>query len=480
MDKLKLINKFPNNVLLLIIFVSFVIRIYNLNYNSPFLDEAQYIVLGKKVLEGHWQELDPFAWVGGMPLLYPPIAALFGVFGILGARFLNVLFGTLAIYLIYEFSKNLQLSENKRTNEIIGLVAASLLGILAIPLYLSRLAIYDMPSFTFFLVGLVLLQKALLLKQPDLWQRENRFFFSAVFFLLSFLTKYTTFIFLPFILIWALYISRKQGKEAVRHYVKYFAAIIIGGTIAYFTWHFDALSHFFAEQIGEAQNQSQQIIDQFVQYTLPILIAAVLAIVIFLLRRKVTLLPLMLLLGAFVVPLVHLATNNVKAINQQTFLSLIFLLPLASYFFSFLLEKTRVIGGFIAIIVFIGLFISSQNQLQKLQTSWSNTQNIMNYMKSSTTNHERLLSFEDDVTKLSLSNLKEENIVGIYSFSYQNASDETAYARALQDGHFDLILFNAKREVEKGNMIKNSLTNHYEAIHTEDHHFVVYKLREEK
>jgi len=478
MKRLRHIIKSPNSLLIAILLISFIMRLYNLNYNSPFLDEAQYIVLGQKVLAGHWQEADPFSWVGGMPLLYPPVVAIFGIFGIVGARFLNVIFGTVSVYLLYEFTKNLQLSKKEETNESIGLIAASLLGILAIPLYLSRLAIYDLPSFTFFLVGLVLLQKALLLQQPKLWQRENRFFFSSLFFLLSLLTKYTTFIFFPFILLWAFYTSRKQGKEALKQYIKYFAGILIAGTLLYFGWRFDALLHFLSEQVGAAQNQSPQIITQFAQYSLPILILAILALPLIMLRKgRQTLLPIMLLLGALIVPIVHLITNNVKAIDQQTFLSLIFLLPLAAYFFTFLLERAKVIGGFIVAVVFIGLFITSQVQLQKLQKSWSNTESIMNYLKSNTTNHEKLLSFEDDISILALPHLKEENIVGIYTYTYKDVSDKNAYNKALKDGYFDLILFNDERKVDISSTVKNSLTNHYNEVYKEDHHFIVYKLR---
>lgn len=469
---------FPTGVLAIILLLSFLIRTYNLNYNSPFLDEAQYIILGQKVLAGHWQESNPFSWVGGMPLLYPPIAALFGTFGYLGARFLNVIFGTMSVNLLYMFAKNLQFSNKEKANEIIGLISSALLGIFAIPLYLSRLAIYDMPSFTFFLMGLVLLQKALLLKKPKIWQQENRFFFSSLFFLLSFLTKYTAVIFLPFILLWAFYSSRRSGKEGVNNFVRHFASILVIGIVGYFVWHFDALLHFFREQVGASQNQSFQILTQFFKYSLPAFLFALLGVFLLFLQKRRSL-PLMLLLGASVIPVVHLTTNNIKAVDQQTFLSLIFLLPLAAYFFSYLLERMKITGGFMFSVILIGIFIISQNQLKQLQTSWSNTTNIMNYVKLNTSNHERLLSFEDDVTKLYLTNLKEENITGIYDFTYQNISGENAYNKAIKDGYFDLILFNDERIVDISKTVKSALTKHYEQIYKEDHHFFVYKLNKD-
>src|SRR3990167_9805010 len=137
MKKIRAAVNFPYGPLVLIILIAFFIRVYNLAYNSPFVDEAQYIVLGKKVLAGHWQEAGPFSWVGGMPLFYPPLAAIFGFFGIVGARFLSAVLGTLSVYLIYEFAKSIKLDETEKTNQTIGLISAALLVVLAIPIYLT-------------------------------------------------------------------------------------------------------------------------------------------------------------------------------------------------------------------------------------------------------------------------------------------------------------------------------------------------------
>src|SRR3989344_1398287 len=137
LKKLLYFSKFPTGILALILLISLAIRVYNLNYNSPFLDEAQYIVLGQKVLAGHWQESNPFSWVGGMPLFYPTLSAILGV---------------LSVYLIYEFTKSLRFSSNESEDKVTGFIAGSFLAILTVPIYLSRLAIYDMLSFTLFLL----------------------------------------------------------------------------------------------------------------------------------------------------------------------------------------------------------------------------------------------------------------------------------------------------------------------------------------
>lgn len=474
MKQLSVLTKSTAAPVILIVIISFLIRIYNLNYNSPFLDEAQYIVLGDKVLADHWQEGDPFSWVGGMPLFYPPLSAFFANFGILGARFLNVLLGTLSIYLMYEFSKSLLLSNKERINEIIGLVSAGFMGVLAIPIYLSRLAIYDMLSFTLLLTGLIFLQKALLIKKPNLRERENRFFISATALFLSFLAKYTTLMLFPFIIILALYYSKKLGKEGFSNFLSHFAAPLIIATATYVIWNFSELQHFLADQVGDPQNRSKEIINQFSTYlTFPVLFAFFGSVAL-LLRKKFLILSALLMAAA--IPLfVHLFTNSLPAAFQHTYLSLIFIVPLAAFLFGWILEKRVFFGSLIVLLTLFVIFAYSQNQLQKLETSWVNTYQVMTELKSKTSNHEKILSFEDDVTKLSLTNLDEVNVKGIYSFQYNSLTDEKAYQQAVEDGYFDLILFNEESDIDLSQVIKTSTTNHYKIEYT-SHPFVIYKL----
>ena len=87
---MRLLNKIirlPSIFLIIILLIAFVLRVNNLNYNSPFLDEAMHIKLGKKVLADSWAEEAPFSWVGGLPLFYPRLSAYaYKVGGILGSR----------------------------------------------------------------------------------------------------------------------------------------------------------------------------------------------------------------------------------------------------------------------------------------------------------------------------------------------------------------------------------------------------------
>jgi|SRR3990170_3993071 len=468
-------NNFVSKVFIfLIILIAFTIRTYNLNYNSAFLDEAQYLVLGKKVLAGHWQESNPFSWVGGMPLFYPALSAIFGLFGIIGSRFFNVLLGTLSVYLVYEFTKSLMLSNNERENKIAGVVAAGFLAVLANPLYLSRLAIYDMLSFTLFLLGMVFFIKGLTIEKPDLWQRENRFFLAAIAFASSFLAKYTVLILLLFIVFFGLRYMWILGKGQFRIYLKYFVvplAVIVGG---YSIWQFNALLHFQTEQISAAGNQSFNIIRNFLTYSLPVLIPAFVGSILLFLRKQ-KILPVILLTFALITPVIHVVTNNLAASIQHTFLTIIFLLPLAAYGLLSVIRKWRFAGSIILTGMLVGTLLYSYPQLRVLEKSWPNTNAVMGYLKENTTNHEKVLSSQDDITVLALSNLKDENITGIYTFEYKNRTGADAYSLALNEDYFDLVLLNNHDHQEVEKTARNTLTSHYKQVYNQTP-FVVYKL----
>src|SRR3989344_3910157 len=414
LKKLLYFSKFPTGILALILLISLAIRVYNLNYNSPFLDEAQYIVLGQKVLAGHWQESNPFSWVGGMPLFYPTLSAIFGVFGIIGSRFFNVLLGIV-----------------------------------------------------FFIKGLTLLK-------PALWQRENRFSLAAIAFASSFLAKYIVLIFLPFIVFLGLWHIRREGMKQLKVYIKYFIiplGIIVGG---YIIWQFNALLHFQTEQISASESQSFNIARNFFTYSLPVLIPALVgSVLLFVNKHKI--IPVILLGFALITPVIHIATNNLAASVQHTFLTIIFLLPLAAYAFLSILRRWRFVGSIFLIGILVGTLSYTYLQLRILEATWPNTNAVMGYLKKNTTNHEKVLSSQDDVTILALPNLNDKNITGIYMFEYKNRTGDDAYRLALNEDYFDFVLLNDHDHQEVEKAAREALTDHYKIVYDQTP-FVVYKL----
>jgi 4-amino-4-deoxy-L-arabinose transferase-like glycosyltransferase len=464
---------YPFIPLAVVLLAAFGIRVYHLNYNSPFLDEAQYIVLGRKVLAGHWQEAAPFSWVGGLPLLYPPIAAVFAFFGgVLGARFLNVLLGTLAVYLVYEFARNLKLLDGERNNNTLGLIAAAFLSVLAIPIYVSRLAIYDMLSFTFLLLGFVCLERGLLIRNPALWQRENRFFAAAVAFLLSVLAKYVTLAVVPLIVTAGFIASSRVDKHTTWLYVKYLVTPLAAAVVAYFVWHAEALKHFRLDQIGDTQRNSRLIVMLFAQYTLlPFLLALVGGC--FLLKKRFVLTCGLLVLALSVMT-IHVLANSSAAVHQHAFISIVFLLPLGAAFLTRVLVAQRLLGSLLIASLLFATATMSYVQVRSLQAAWPNSTEVMQYLRTTTARHEIVLSSEDDVTVLALKNLRAGNLVGPYNFSYKGLTDDAAYRQALQESYFDVVLVNEDDSSVTAQTVRDTLGNRYVATY-QRHPFVVYR-----
>lgn len=473
MAYIKYLFTFPTNLLLVILLLSFLIRVVNLNYNSPFLDEAIYLTLGKQVLSWQWQSEDPYAWVGGNPLFYPTLSAIFGFFGgIVGARFFSVLLGTFSVYLMYQFGKILKLSKEEKTNQLIGLISSAFLGVLAMPVFLSRWAIYDMLSFTLFLLGVVLLQRALNLKNPKLWQPEGRFFAAAAILFMSFLAKYITLILFPAIIIWALYKSKQVSKETFSVALRYFALPLLLGTGFYFFRYMEDLIHFQTEQVSTISYSVDQILMQYIMYSFPAIAIALGGAVMLLRRNFIT--TIFLLGAASIVPVVHAVTSNFASVHQHAYLSILFLLPLGAYFFTRIYEKVKVLGNLVVVIVLLTVLTYSQTQVRALESMWTNTNDVLSYLEEKTTSHERIYAPEADVAAVDLSNIKNENIVGQYSFKYKNIENNNAYSTAIKESYFDFIVIDNENTSEVSKTVKNSLTNHYSPVYN-NHPFTVYK-----
>lgn len=474
MLKLRKVFTFPTGILFLIVTVSFIIRVANLNYNSPFLDEAIYLTLGKQVLSWQWQPEDPYAWVGGNPLFYPTLSAIFGFLGgIVGSRFLSVILGTFSVYLMYQFGRMLKLASGSKVNEIIGLTSAAFLGILAMPVFLSRWAIYDMLSFSLFLLGLVFLQRALNVKKADLWEREGKYFVVAVAFFLSFLAKYITLILFPIVLLWAFIKSKELGKESLSVAIRYFMLPLIGVIGFYFFRYMDDLLHFQREQVSTTSYSTEQIVTQFLIYALPAIVIALGGLVILLLRKQLKV-SLYLVAASAVVPVVHVITNNFASVNQHSFLSIVFLLPLGAYLFTKMYERHKLIGSIVTFSALLVVSLYSQGQVRQLENMWTNTNDVMAYLQENTTSHERVLTTEGDIAAVALENIKNENIVGQYYFNYKNNETMKAYSNAVRDSYFDFVVIDSDSTNEVSKTIKTSLTNHYSPEYNK-HPFTVYK-----
>src|SRR3989344_2048534 len=401
-------NNFSPLILHLIILYAFVVRIINIDYNSPFLDEAIYVVFGKKILEGQFREVaDSISWVGGLPFFYPLLSAIFyQIGGILGSRIFNVFLGT----------------------------AATFAATTAIPIALSRLAIYDMLSFTIFLMAIVIFQKAL--------QEGNRFRYlsSAIALFFAFLAKYIVAIFFPFLLALPIYLNLKREERAATITIlKYFWLPLIFLSMFYLIINFSSLVDFTLGQTLKEMASFSAILENFWKYLWISYLFSLGGVIVLWQKKKGAL--TILLAVASVLPLIaHLVAREGLSVAQHSFLSLIFILPLVGIFFSTIIQKNPKAGILLAgAAIAFNLFYSA-SKVRELESFWPNTDKAVWALKAEVTPNDKILAEAGDVVTLAFYNkIKSDQIMGPFVFSFKDKEGLPAYLAAIDDEYFNFV-----------------------------------------
>lgn len=204
-------------ILALLILICLGFNLFNIGYNSPSGDEAIFIKIGTDaVLNNRWGIYDITSTIGGNPYLYPTITAIsYATYGINGSRILNVIFLVVGLYFVTKLANLLSKSM------FAPIIAVTLIGFSEISYYVSRLATNEMPSFTFLIIGIYFLVKALKNSRGEV--SAKNFLVSALLLYISFAMKYAS---LPYILLTAvfsyLYIQRKNNVILLKTWSIYF------------------------------------------------------------------------------------------------------------------------------------------------------------------------------------------------------------------------------------------------------------------
>lgn len=453
-------------LLLLICIFGFILRAYNLNYNSFFVDEAFYIVIGQQILEGQIERASgAVTWVGAFPLFYPLLSGFFySLGGLYGTRLLNVELGTVCIVLIFTLTQGLGLFKTKRENNIAGLVAAGLLATTAVPIQLSRLAIYDMLSFTLFLAGLNLYLRAFKTNHKY-WALS-----ASVAFFLAFLAKYIVMFYIPLFVFGSFFLPKKISKV----FLHYFSLPLFLSITLYILVYFSALLEFFSTQLGDPSTTHLDVIVNFLNYSFQILAIALAGAYVF--YKKNTKIIKLLIFLALIPVVVHVLTKNNASSQQHTFLLLIFVFPLAAAFFVHLLNKYGRIG-YLAIAAFIVFNLYySYPLVQDSGANWPDSSKAAQVIKSKVNENDLILAEGSDSIYLGIDRkISYDNVAGPFVFEYKGLEGIRAYEQAIEDKYFKIVeLEDAYFSDEDIKIIEEKLSQDYKLIFN-DHEISVYE-----
>lgn len=451
---------------ILVVGIALLIRLANLSFNAPFIDEALYIVLGKKIILSHDIGSDPFSWISGMPYLYPSLAGLsYMIGGLVGARLFSAVLGITSVWFLYRVG--LQLFVGKSVS-VYGRIAALLggffLAIEPIHGWLSRMAMMDMLAFALFLGGLLLTIET----AHD--NNKLKAYLAGILFFLGFLAKYSVALMLPVVSVWIVYRFTRHSRQRALLYTLVIVSALVG---AYGVWKFDKLASFLNTQTFTEDTAASLITisSTIFKYTWVWLLPG--AIGLWHLMKQNRELGI-LLSGIVLVPVVvHLLTLNGPTLVQNLIFSVAGLCLFAGLGFAAVISRSRKIGIAVTAIFILFALFNSTHKRSDLEHLWPNYDLVTDYLVEVVEPDDRILVQADDIAVLALEDvLPIEQITGPYGFSYEELKDDEAYKHAVEDGYFTYIQLD-RPDSWFAQIIEPTLSDQYELVYQKEN-FVVY------
>lgn len=460
-------------------------RLYNLNYNSAFNDEAIYIVIGRLgIFQWDWWSYNAGAWMAGYPYVYPSLSALAYITGgVLASRFLNVIFGILSVELVFILA--LSLKPRRSTEALVsGLIAASLVASSSIALYISRLATYDMPSFYFLLLSLVLLLHA---QKPG--QVSGKWYFLACLSLVvAFFCKLIIGIYIPFILAYSYIQAKSLGQNYFYYWSRYFV-VPIGLTISlYLATNITSIIAYAKVPLLKEKATLETMINMVwtnISYLLPLWLLGSFGMIWQKDYKKwllITMMAVLILMPNFIF------LKGEYTMEKHLFLTAVaFSIIIGNGLASLLVKFTNPVSkatAFSILIIILGFYAQlSYNQAQRFNVMWDNNNQMLAALNNVVKNNDKVLTEVGAGAILATYDKNyPTNTITFDWLEYNGLKGDDAYAKAVNDGYFNYIELERETRPEDNshsrlhNLIKKNLADTYQPIYNQDG-YVIYKRR---
>lgn len=468
----------------LIIFISFLTKVFNLNYNSPSSDEAVYVAIGNSILfKWNWAVYNTASWVGGHTYFYPIISSITYYYnGIVGSRLFNVVLISFTTYITYLLTNKLIVRTfgglfKKRIN-FASLAAAIIVGFSATSFYISRLATYDMSSFTLMILGVYYLVLSCDNKSDDHGKATN-FFVSSLFLSLSFAFKYISMIYIPIIVIVSYFYVNRHFKKSLMHFWRfYFLAPLIMAIFVLSITQLKYLNTFVMAQVSRENIGVLDILEEFfrnIYYLIPFIIIGNFGLAI---KKhwKLILVEFALLFAAVGF---HVVLGRTSALDKHSFLIIMTAAIFGSIGIYELIKKKvwlYIVTALLILYIPINIYISNRyNYL------WPNFYTAINYFEDNMNSSDRLLSENGSSIILTTNKgLSPQSVVTFDWFEYKNQTGEKAYRRALTEGYFDYIELESNSYSKPNgyaalnNLVMDNLDNNYSLV-LENRDYKIFK-----
>ncbi len=483
MKILKLVKNTSFYIYLLII-VSFLTKLFNLNYNSPSNDEAVYVAIGHSILfNWNWAIYNFASWLGGHSYFYPVITSIAYFYnGIIGSRILNILFSLLSSYYVYSITEKVLKRINgglfKSRVSLASLFSSIIFSFSYTVFYISRLATYDMPSFTMLIIGIYLLID-LCDKKYDDQGKAKHFFLASIFLSLSFALKYISILYIPLITITSyIYINRYFKKSLMRFWTYYFFMPLILFVSTLFLSQFSYLLSYITYQINRENYGIVEVSYVFFKNIYLILPVIFLILFNFLYKRRYKLFTFYIL-WMLIIYFFHLFTNRISAIDKHV----IYIVLSTSIFSGFIIYEYLKFKTYKKIIIITITLFSILNfiSFKNIANIWPNYTTGINYLSDNMKGSDILLSENgSSLVLIASKKLQNENVVTFDWFEYKNLVNVEAYKKAVVQGYFKYIELESdkyskpERYKEINKIVIENLDINYKKV-LENENYTIYK-----
>jgi 4-amino-4-deoxy-L-arabinose transferase-like glycosyltransferase len=441
-------------IVVLLLAIAFGVRSTNLTYNTLFVDEAIYVLVGQEVWQGQFEQRAT-SWMYGS-YLYPALAAgLDAIGGVSGLRLASAVMGTLAAAVI--FLATISLFDNRA-----ALWAVLAFALTPVSINLGQFAVQDALAVLLLCIALFCLVKA----SCSNGALESVFLQSAaVTFVLATAAKYFVALYLPAALLAAAACYLAQNRPA-RQLLSRFLLPVCVALCIYAAYHHADLWVLFNGPFG-VQHAMPAVIATTIWNELGLISVLALGGLAFLAweyRRQGSgatwrrvalwsvLIPL-LVVAFFAGTLYHLLAANVHSAWKHTVYSLVFLAPPAGYTAARLvaavdgLKGRRALAGRLAgaALTSVVLVWFAQSALERgwgFQHSWPNVSGVVTHLRTSGYSpNQRVLAEGAHVYQYYLGRgATADAWQDTWYVEYGELRGEAALLAAVRDGWFDTVI----------------------------------------
>lgn len=478
------IQRNPQTILLLAILgAAFLVRLYNLSYNSPSIDEAIYVMIGRLGLfQNDWWSYNPSTWLAGLPYIYPTIAATtYMLGGIMASRLFNIILSLLLIEAVYNLTLTIIKSKDNLKRHMAAGIAALIAGGASIGIVVSRLATYDIPSYYLFLISLLFLLNAE--KKPI--KTGRAYFYAGIFLVLASLTKIIIGVYVPFLVVYSFVKARNLGKAHVSFWKKYFILPLVIGFGIYGITNIPALLTYADISSTREKEPFIEIVLSLwkhVQFILPFYLIGTLGL---LFTKRIKQWAFFSLLSLLVIIPHFITQRALWTMEKQSFLLISLIAPLIGIGIAEIITRIKfkplkLFSGAATFVALVAFWIVSFVQTLPYNTLWQDTRPIKPVIETKITKSDKILSESGVPFILDVyDSIYPLNVTTFDYFEYRKMTGNEAYIAAVTDGYFDVIQLNGKDQYSTSanslrGTVLSSLKDNYRVIF-EGEHYVMYR-----